>query len=84
MQLKSLVAEMVEEDMHTVNVTSAATSGAALRGNSNEMYKQIDDCRMCYGRKLTMVLDLGMQALTGVFPKSKNEGVSWSASTRQV
>ncbi len=69
---KSLVAEMVEEDMHTVNVTSAATSGAA---NSNEMYKQIDDCRMCYGRKLTMVLDLGMQALTGVFPKSKNEDV---------
>ena len=41
----------------------------------SEMYSQIDDCRICYSAALAPVLDLGMQALTGVFPKSSSENV---------
>ena len=39
------------------------------------MYKQITDCRLCYGKNLAQVLDLGFQALTGIFPKTKEEDV---------
>ena len=39
------------------------------------MYKQIADCRLCYGKGLAPVLDLGMQALTGVFPKTREEDI---------
>lgn len=39
------------------------------------MYKQIEDCRLCYSAVLLTVLDLGMQALTGVFPKSSVHNV---------
>lgn len=33
------------------------------------MYKKIDRCRVCGNQKLEKFLDLGSQALTGVFPK---------------
>ena len=39
------------------------------------MYQRIADCRMCYSADLTPVLDLGLQALTGVFPKTRTENV---------
>ena len=34
------------------------------------LYTEIKDCRLCHGTRLTTVLDLGVQALTGVFPKA--------------
>jgi hypothetical protein len=39
------------------------------------LYKEITACRLCDGARLTKVLDLGVQALTGVFPKSSSEEV---------
>jgi len=36
------------------------------------MYHSIDHCRICSGTDLTVVLDLGEMALTGVFPKSES------------
>ena len=41
----------------------------------NEVYRPIDDCRMCHGTELMKVLDLGTQTLTGIFPKSETEPV---------
>jgi NDP-4-keto-2,6-dideoxyhexose 3-C-methyltransferase len=35
------------------------------------MYHAIEGCRICGNRELVTILDLGKQALTGVFPKSK-------------
>lgn len=40
------------------------------------MYKKADECRLCGNTDLIEVLDLGMQALTGVFPKSKEQDVT--------
>ncbi len=37
------------------------------------MYKMIDRCRICGNQNLIEVLDLGIQVLTGVFPKSTTE-----------
>jgi hypothetical protein len=34
------------------------------------IYKKIDKCRVCSSRSLTNVLNLGYQALTGIFPES--------------
>ena len=39
------------------------------------LYKEIAQCRLCDGSRLVNVLDLGKQALTGIFPKSKEEEV---------
>lgn len=39
------------------------------------LYTEISDCRLCFSTKLTTVLDLGKQALTGVFPKSRDEAI---------
>lgn len=39
------------------------------------MYKKISRCRICGNKELLPVLDLGTQALTGVFPSSKKEKV---------
>lgn len=39
------------------------------------MLTQVTSCRICGNSKLELVLDLGVQALTGVFPKSKDEPV---------
>ncbi len=40
------------------------------------MYRQISTCRICNNRQLTEVLDLGTQALTGVFPSSRTQAVT--------
>lgn len=39
------------------------------------MYSEIKQCRICGNKQLITVLDLGLQALTGVFPKSKEETI---------
>lgn len=40
------------------------------------MYHPITDCRICGHETFQDVVDLGMQALTGVFPKSQDEPVA--------
>ena len=40
---------------------------------SNNSYKKIDKCRICGNHNLVMVIDLGDQYLTGVFPKHQTE-----------
>src|ERR1700687_2518502 len=39
------------------------------------MYTTISQCRICGNKELDTVLDLGMQALTGIFPKEKETPV---------
>lgn len=39
------------------------------------MYSTISQCRICGNQELDRILDLGMQALTGVFPKHGNTNV---------
>lgn len=39
------------------------------------MYREIQRCRICGNTELVEVLDLGMQALTGVFPRSLQQAV---------
>lgn len=40
------------------------------------MYKKIEKCRICGNSHLELVLDLGEQMLTGVFPREKNANVT--------
>src|SRR4051812_11737443 len=40
------------------------------------MYKQVMHCRICENTHLEEVLDLGVQALSGVFPRSAAETVT--------
>jgi len=40
------------------------------------MYKTISQCRICANEQLDTVLYLGIQALTGVFPRDRNTPVS--------
>lgn len=40
------------------------------------MHRRIDRCRLCGNTDLVPVLDLGVQALTGVFPRTKDERVT--------
>ncbi|NDC63366.1 MAG: class I SAM-dependent methyltransferase [Planctomycetia bacterium] len=39
------------------------------------MHKAIDKCRICGNREFSLVVDLGSQALTGVFPSSREQHV---------
>jgi len=39
-------------------------------------YKKLERCRICSNRNLKMILDLGEQELTGVFPKSKENSIT--------
>lgn len=43
---------------------------------SKKPYKEIDRCRLCGNKELAPVLSLGTQALTGVFPKTRDEKVA--------
>lgn len=36
------------------------------------MFKEIKKCLICGNEKLIPILDLGIQALTGIFPKAKD------------
>ena len=40
-----------------------------------DMYKELQTCRISPSKSLIPVLDLGVQALTGIFPKSADEDV---------
>ncbi|GFE82131.1 methyltransferase [Steroidobacter agaridevorans] len=40
------------------------------------MYRQISECRICKNTQLVEVLDLGVQTLTGVFPKTRAQEVT--------
>lgn len=40
------------------------------------MYTQINRCRICSNSNLVQVLDLGVQALTGVFPRTRSQPVT--------
>ena len=40
------------------------------------MYRKVDACRICGNAHLELVLDLGEQMLTGVFPASRNQQVT--------
>lgn len=40
------------------------------------MYKKIEKCRICGNTHLELVLDLGEQMLTGIFPKTKHANVT--------
>jgi NDP-4-keto-2,6-dideoxyhexose 3-C-methyltransferase len=40
------------------------------------MYKKVSQCRICGNKQLECVLDLGVQMLTGVFPRKKNAEVT--------
>jgi NDP-4-keto-2,6-dideoxyhexose 3-C-methyltransferase len=40
------------------------------------MYRAISECRICKNHQLVEVLDLGVQALTGVFPKTRTQQVT--------
>jgi hypothetical protein len=40
------------------------------------LYREIGDCRLCFGKRLADVVDLGNQALTGIFPKSARSSVA--------
>lgn len=39
------------------------------------MYTEVSACRLCGGAAFTSIMDLGEQALTGVFPKSRDQKV---------
>lgn len=40
------------------------------------MFHEIKECRICKNKNLVKVLDLGIQTLTGVFPKNKHQRVT--------
>jgi len=40
------------------------------------MFKEIKKCRVCGSPNLELVFDLGIQSLTGVFPKRKNQKIT--------
>jgi NDP-4-keto-2,6-dideoxyhexose 3-C-methyltransferase len=40
------------------------------------MHRQIDECRICHNKQLVEVLDLGVQTLTGVFPRTRTQPVT--------
>ena len=39
------------------------------------MYKEAKNCRICGNDNLVLVMDIGEQALTGMFPKTRDESV---------
>ena len=38
-----------------------------------KIYTKVEKCRVCSSQSMTSVLNLGVQALTGVFPKTVEE-----------
>uniref|UniRef100_UPI004047469A class I SAM-dependent methyltransferase n=1 Tax=Algoriphagus sp. TaxID=1872435 RepID=UPI004047469A len=40
------------------------------------MYTKISECRICGNQNLELVLDIGNQMLTGIFPKNKDEKIT--------
>ncbi len=46
------------------------------KGMETKMFAQIHRCRICGNDRLEPVLDLGEQVLTGVFPPTKDQGIT--------
>ena len=44
---------------------------------TNDEYMQIDVCRICSGSRLEEIIDLGLQALTGVFPTPTQQDIPY-------
>ena len=42
----------------------------------NDMFNKITKCRLCKSKKLEIVVDLGEQYLTGIFPQKKEEKIT--------
>jgi hypothetical protein len=40
------------------------------------LYRPVRECRLCGAKEVTPTLDLGQQALTGIFPKSKSQEIA--------
>jgi len=60
-----------------------AVKGAGLRkfegtadAQANKPYREIECCRICKNDRLVPVLSLGHQALTGVFPRTRDQKVA--------
>lgn len=49
---------------------------AESRSAAMSVYKEITNCRICGNSNLESLIDLGVQSLTGVFPKSRSESVA--------
>jgi len=41
------------------------------------MYKEIKKCRVCSNKNLVSIINLGNQALTGIFPRTKDQEISF-------
>jgi hypothetical protein len=57
------------------DLPAPALGGADIRVGARP-YRAIDKCRVCGGESLVPVLQLGVQALTGVFPRSASVAVT--------
>lgn len=44
-------------------------------GSFMDLYKEIECCRICGDVEIDLILDLGEMALTGIFPKTKDEKI---------
>ena len=75
---QELVALMVEADLDLMKTTRGhrVTSSTGARPKTAKPYSEIDACRICGGRELETVLDLGTMALSGVFPRSPETHVA--------
>src|SRR6266404_9076892 len=74
------------DDTYALTVTATRTMTAKESSNSpytgnwiapHRMYQEISHCRICGNPELDALLDLGMQALTGVFPRHREEEVAY-------
>jgi NDP-4-keto-2,6-dideoxyhexose 3-C-methyltransferase len=58
-----------------VPTTNDVSQLTGMRGGDTAQYSEISKCRACENTNLVTVLNLGLQALTGVFPKALAEDV---------
>ena len=64
------------EQQNTQRVTSSRKELCSERVMNKEMYQRIEKCRICGGQEFDEILNLGQQALTGVFPSKDDPEVS--------
>ena len=64
------------EQQNTQRVTSSRKELCSERVMNKEMYQRIKKCRICGGQEFDEILNLGQQALTGVFPSKDDPEVS--------
>jgi NDP-4-keto-2,6-dideoxyhexose 3-C-methyltransferase len=56
--------------------SNSAMDAAPFLQETDLMYRRISECRICRNQTLVEVLDLGEQALTGVFPRARAQEVT--------